>query len=59
MTMRAFEWFLGWNDIGLELYSPNTGGCWDGLLADRINSNQGAESTLAFLATIDLVARPV
>jgi hypothetical protein len=23
---RAFDWFLGWNDLGLELHSVNTGG---------------------------------
>jgi glycosyltransferase involved in cell wall biosynthesis len=48
-AQRAFDWFLGWNDLGLELYSPKTGGCRDGLHADRVNENQGAESMLAFL----------
>jgi glycosyltransferase involved in cell wall biosynthesis len=45
---RAFEWFLGRNDLGLPLYDPGSGGCSDGLHMDRINENQGAESTLAF-----------
>ncbi len=45
---RAFEWFLGRNDLGLPLYDARTGGCGDGLHQDRINENQGAESTLAF-----------
>ncbi len=45
---RAFEWFLGRNDLGLPLYDSSTGGCGDGLHHDRINANQGAESTLAF-----------
>lgn len=45
---RAFEWFLGRNDLGLPLYDSSTGGCSDGLHADRVNENQGAESTLAF-----------
>ncbi len=45
---RAFEWFLGRNDLGLPLYDSSTGGCGDGLHADRVNENQGAESTLAF-----------
>ena len=49
---RAFDWFLGWNDLGLELYSPATGGCLDGLHVDRVNQNQGAESTLAFLLSL-------
>ena len=49
---RAFEWFLGANDLGLELYDAQSGGCRDGLQEDRINENQGAESTLAFLLSL-------
>ena len=49
---RAFDWFLGWNDLGLELHSVNTGGCCDALHVDRVNMNQGAESTLAFLLSL-------
>ena len=48
----AFEWFIGLNDLGLELYSPKTGGCRDGLHVDRVNGNMGAESTLAFLLSL-------
>ena len=48
-AQRSFDWFIGWNDLGLELYHPETGGCGDGLHVDRVNENQGAESTLAFL----------
>jgi glycosyltransferase involved in cell wall biosynthesis len=51
-AQRAFDWFVGWNDLGLELYSPETGGCRDGLHVDRVNGNQGAESTLAFLLAL-------
>ncbi|SPE53247.1 Glycosyltransferase [Verrucomicrobia bacterium] len=51
-AQRAFDWFLGWNDLGLELYAPNTGGCRDALHVDRVNNNQGAESTLAFLLSL-------
>jgi hypothetical protein len=51
-AQRAFDWFLGWNDLGLELYSAKTGGCGDGLHADRVNGNQGAESMLAFLLSL-------
>lgn len=47
-AMRAFEWFLGRNDLGLPLYDFSTGGCSDGLHADRVSENQGAESSLAF-----------
>jgi glycosyltransferase involved in cell wall biosynthesis len=51
-AQRAFDWFIGWNDLGLELYSPETGGCRDGLHVDRVNRNEGAESTLAFLLSL-------
>jgi hypothetical protein len=49
---RAFEWFLGNNDLNLPIYDPTTGGCRDGLHSDRANENQGAESTLAFLQSL-------
>jgi glycosyltransferase involved in cell wall biosynthesis len=49
---RAFEWFLGRNDLGRALYDPGTGGCRDGLHVDRVSQNQGAESTLAFLLSL-------
>lgn len=49
---RAFEWFLGRNDPGLSLYDPATGGCCDALHVDRVNRNQGAESTLSFLIAL-------
>ncbi|MFC2107961.1 glycosyltransferase family 4 protein [Candidatus Bipolaricaulota bacterium] len=49
---RTFEWFIGRNDLGLPVYDPTTGGCRDGLHPDRINENQGAESTLAFLQSL-------
>lgn len=56
----AFEWFHGRNDIGMALYDPLTGGCRDGLRVDRVNMNQGAESTVAYLnarALMDTVER--
>jgi hypothetical protein len=56
-TLLAFEWFLGRNDAGLELYDSSTGGCHDGLHEDRVNENQGAESTLAFLLALAEVRR--
>ncbi len=49
---RAFEWFLGRNDLNCPIYDPTTGGCRDGLHPDRANENQGAESTLAFLQAL-------
>lgn len=48
----AFNWFLGDNDLQIALYDSTTGGCRDGLHADRANENQGAESTLSFLMAL-------
>jgi len=48
----VFQWFLGGNDLGSSLYDPVTGGCCDGLHVDRVNRNQGAESTLSFLLSL-------
>jgi hypothetical protein len=49
---RAFNWFLGQNHLQQSLYDATTGGCRDGLHADRANENQGAESTLSFLLAL-------
>jgi glycosyltransferase involved in cell wall biosynthesis len=49
---RAFDWFLGQNHLQRPVYDATTGGCRDGLHADRPNENQGAESTLAFLLAL-------
>ncbi len=49
---QSFAWFLGDNRLGLPLYDPETGGCRDGLGADGVNRNQGAESTLCFLLAL-------
>ncbi len=48
----AFRWFLGKNDLQVPLYDATTGGCKDGLHPDRVNENQGAESTLSFLMAL-------
>lgn len=49
---QAFSWFLGENQLQQWIYDPTTGGCRDGLHADRVNENQGAESTLSFLLSL-------
>lgn len=49
---RAFDWFLGRNHLDEAVYDSTTGGCRDGLHADRANENQGAESTLSFLLAL-------
>ncbi len=49
---QVFKWFLGDNDLQRSLYDSTTGGCRDGLHPDRVNENQGAESTLSFLTAL-------
>ncbi|MEI7577918.1 MAG: glycosyltransferase family 4 protein [Armatimonadota bacterium] len=45
-------WFQGTNALGLNVGDPFTGACYDGIEATGLNENQGAESTLAYLASI-------
>ncbi len=49
---RAFDWFVGQNELHEPVYDPLTGGCKDGLHPDRVNENEGAESTLSFLLSL-------
>jgi hypothetical protein len=48
----AVAWFLGVNDGEHVMWDPSTGAGFDGLQADGPNRNQGAESTLAVVATL-------
>jgi glycosyltransferase involved in cell wall biosynthesis len=48
---RAYEWFFGRNRLGKTMVTEE-GGCYDGLEHDGPNQNQGAESTLAYLAAV-------
>lgn len=45
---KAYAWYLGENDLGLRIATIGDGGCYDGLMPDRANLNQGAESVLSF-----------
>jgi hypothetical protein len=49
LRQKAFNWFLGENDLGIPLYDETSKGCGDGLGAGGVSANQGAESTLSFL----------
>jgi glycosyltransferase involved in cell wall biosynthesis len=51
-AIRAFEWFLGENDLQTALIDPETGSCSDGLHPDRSNENKGAESVLSYLLSL-------
>jgi hypothetical protein len=57
-TVRAAAaWFQGDNDAGLLMWDPETGGGYDGLHSDAVNRNQGAESTLAVISTLQHARR--
>jgi hypothetical protein len=53
----AAAWFMGANDAGHVMWDPETGAGFDGLLADGVNQNQGAESTLAVISTLQQARR--
>jgi hypothetical protein len=56
-VLSAAAWFQGANDSGQLMWDPETGGGFDGLLRDGVNLNQGAESTLAVISTLQHAQR--
>ena len=52
LQRKAFDWFLGANDLYIPLYNFRSKGCYDGLTQDGVNLNQGAESMLSFLLSL-------
>ncbi|MHC4581324.1 MAG: glycosyltransferase family 4 protein [Planctomycetota bacterium] len=52
LQRKAFDWFLGANDVRVPLYDFRTKGCNDGLMRDGVNTNQGAESTISFFLSL-------
>ncbi len=46
---RFFAWFHGYNLLGLPIYDQATGRCHDGLEADGVSANCGAESIICYL----------
>ena len=55
----AAAWFLGDNDSATPMHDPVCGGGFDGLERLGRNENQGAESTLALLSTLQQACRIV
>jgi hypothetical protein len=53
----AIAWFAGNNDLGAVMWDPDTHGGYDGLTPTGPNLNQGAESTLALIATLQYAPR--
>jgi hypothetical protein len=56
-VLAAAAWFMGVNDAQQLMWDPETGGGFDGLRADGVNHNQGAEATLALLSTMQHARR--
>jgi hypothetical protein len=55
---QCIAWFLGDNDVNAVVWDPDTGGGHDGLTRHGTNLNQGAESTLALISTLQHRSRP-
>lgn len=55
----AIGWFAGNNDVGSVMWDVDTHGGYDGLTPTGPNLNQGAESTLALISTLQHAPRPV
>jgi len=51
-VVSAANWFLGDNDRSVVMWDPTSGGAFDGLEEGGANLNQGTESTLALLSTL-------
>ena len=57
-TLRlCVAWFEGQNDVGVPMFDEQTGGAFDGLHSDGVNENQGAESAIALLTTLQQAFR--
>jgi hypothetical protein len=57
-TVRlCVAWFEGRNDVGVSMMDDQTGGAFDGLHPDGVNENQGAESAIALLTTLQQASR--
>ncbi len=53
----AIDWFAGRNDVGATMWDVVTNGGYDGLNPTGPNLNQGAESTLALISTMQYAPR--
>ena len=56
LALRAGMWLFGANDSRAVMYDEESGGTYDGLTPTGVNLNQGAESTLAGLGTLQIAA---
>ncbi len=54
---RAYGWFLGANDLDVEVADPERGGCRDGLGSQGCSLDQSAASTVAWLTALEHIRR--
>ncbi|MBU6347478.1 MAG: hypothetical protein KGQ38_02560 [Actinomycetales bacterium] len=57
VVARGNAWFHGVNDSGVLMHEPDIGAGFDGLTKSGRNENSGAESTIAYLSTVDQFER--
>ena len=55
LQRKAFDWFLGENDLHIPIYDFRSKGCCDALTSGGVNINQGAESMLSFLLSLLII----
>lgn len=48
LARRSLAWYAGENSSHKSMIDPATGGCYDGIMAEGINLNQGAESIIGY-----------
>jgi hypothetical protein len=51
----VLRWFLGRNDLAVDVADPARGACRDGITPSGVNTNEGAESTLMWLIALEKV----
>lgn len=57
VVAQGVRWFEGSNDSSARMYDEQTGAGFDGLTPNGVNLNCGAESTLAYLAVMQVARR--
>lgn len=48
LAQQSFAWYGGANSCHESLINTETGGCYDGIMPDGLNRNQGAESIVGY-----------
>ena len=47
-AVKCFCWYTGQNSKGLSLIDKETGACYDGIIENGLNYNQGSESIISY-----------